>query len=44
MAEGPDPDHVSLGSLTLRLTWIVVRLFAVLYFGQQGTLFFYQFF
>ena len=35
-------DHVPLGSLVLRVAWIAIRLILVLYFGQQGALFFYQ--
>jgi len=44
MADPAERDSVHPGMLIARIVWIVIQLFAVLYFGQQGTLFFYQFF
>jgi hypothetical protein len=38
-----DPDApMTATELALRVTWIAVRIVAVLYLGQQGALFFYQ--
>ena len=37
-SEGPLPAS----ELALRALWIAVQIVAVLYFGQQGALFFYQ--
>ena len=44
MVDEPRAHSTAPGMLIVRLTWIVIQLFAVLYFGQQGTLFFYQMF
>jgi hypothetical protein len=44
MSEASNRDSVHAGMLIARVGLIVVQLIAVLYFGQQGTLFFYQFF
>jgi hypothetical protein len=44
MVDGTGANSTAPGMLIARLAWIVIELFAVLYFGQQGSLFFYQMF
>ncbi len=44
MDDAAAPDRLGAGRLLARVAWIVIQLVAVLYFGQQGSLFFYQFF